>query len=398
MAADQSAGWANLPDKVVHEIYRRIPCEVDRHHAGRVCLSWRVALAKLKPPVPPAPLPWLLLPEADGEHRPTFSCVLRGWRSTHPFFLPIGARRARYFGSYNGVWLFLAVDVLQGDGKAEDHLLINLHSFQFVDLPNAMRVPIYQADQGLQNIAIVAAALSRPPTERGCVVAGIIELAHSPPARRVAFWRMGDRVVPRHPWAEWPPEEVEDLLYTTGAFIFLTKKEDIRVCREPAIHKDFVQLQLNLQSLVLFRPRGRDGQMVLGRYLVHSRRDVLLVVRLAAPLPYDQAAVEFRVFESKKYVQGKYTRMWNALSGLDGRILFVGRGCSRSYEEADGYPGMEGVYFLDDHSSRRPIVHGPRHACRCSDNGKWSEASLRIDRCFPERAWSKCSPPVWIIP
>ncbi|KAF0924304.1 hypothetical protein E2562_010004 [Oryza meyeriana var. granulata] len=116
--ADQSSRrpWAGITDDVLYEVVLRVPCEVDRIHVGRVCHSWRVVLAKLKPPAPPPPLPWLVLPRADGS--PTFSCVLSGCR-THPFFVPDNAHRSRYFGSYDSAWLFFAVD-----GQAQDHVLV----------------------------------------------------------------------------------------------------------------------------------------------------------------------------------------------------------------------------------------------------------------------------------
>ncbi|KAF0924302.1 hypothetical protein E2562_010002 [Oryza meyeriana var. granulata] len=390
MAADRSRGWACLSDNVLYGIFRRVPCEVDRLHAGRVCHSWRAALAKLNLPAPHPPVPWLLLPETD-EHGLTFSCVLSECR-THPFFLPHSARRTRYFGSYDGAWIFLAVDG-QGD-EAQDHVLVNLHSFQFLDLPNA--IPVFCFEKDLENIAIVAATLSRPPTEQGCIVAGIIELSLSP-VRRIAFWRMGDRMVSHRFWAVWPPEEVEDLLYYNDGgvecFLFLTQEEDVRVCAEPNFHEANVQLFSNLSR---FKPRGSDGQPVLARYLVQSRGVVLMVVRLGSPIQHEPAASEFRVFERKYLNDGKFRNIWSGLSELDGRMLFVGRGCSRSYEATDGYPGMEGVYFLDDRSFDEPIFHDPDHAYRCGDNSKWSEAAIRLDRCFPERGQSKYSPPALV--
>uniref|UniRef100_A0A0E0HHD4 KIB1-4 beta-propeller domain-containing protein n=1 Tax=Oryza nivara TaxID=4536 RepID=A0A0E0HHD4_ORYNI len=386
-------------DEVLRELYRRIPCEIDRHYARRVCHSWRAALARLQPPAPHPQVPWLLLPETN-EHGLTFSCVLSECRA-HRFFLPSGARRARYFGSYDGAWLFLAVD---GRGaQAQDHLLVNLNNFQYLDLPNAILLHNwYEPDKlDLKKVAIVAAALSRPPTERGCVVAGIIEPFLS--AHRVAFWRMGDRVISPQPAWPLPLEEVEDILHYTfnrngrehEAFLVLTTEENVLVC-EPRFHGSSVQV---LSNLVRFIPRGSDGQPVLARYLVESRGEVLMVVRLGSAIQYDPSAEEFRVFERRDFNDGKFNCIWNSMSELEGRMLFVGRGCSRSYEAADG-PAMEGVYFLDDRSFRDPIFHDPyeqpifRRANRCSDNGKWLEAPfIRLDRCLPERGPSKCSPP-----
>jgi hypothetical protein len=153
---------------------------------SRACCSWRVALTKTEPPAPTPPpaLPWLL-PKVDGEHGLTFSCALSGWRRTHPFFLPHAPRCASYFGSYDGAWLFLAVD---GHGpRGIDHVLVNLN--EYIDLPSA----IFHFDcMDPENVDIVATTLSRAPTEQGCIVAGIINsfLSH----HQIAFWPMGDRV------------------------------------------------------------------------------------------------------------------------------------------------------------------------------------------------------------
>ncbi|KAF0924300.1 hypothetical protein E2562_010000 [Oryza meyeriana var. granulata] len=392
------APWADPPKDILDLVVRRISCEVDRLRMGRVCHSWRLALAKLKPPAPPPPLPWLVLPETD-VHGLTFSCVLSGWRRTHPFFLPHAARHARYFGSYDGVWLFLAVDG-QGD-EDQDHLLVNLTNFQFLDLPNAIRIdPMFPQVIKDIEIAIVAATLSRQPTEQGCIAAGIIQL---PPfflgVKAIAFRRMGDRVILPF-YEEVCHEVVEDLLYYKGDFLLLTREEDIRVCPEPIFHEAHVQV---VSNLLRFQPRG-DDENILARYLVQSRGRVLMVVKLSSPLDYWPTSA-FRVFqrEDRPLDDGMLEYSWSELDKLDGRMLFLRRGCSRSYEAADGYPGMEGIYFLDDRSFHEPIFHDPDmafdHAYHCSDNGKWSKSpSPQVDRCFPERGQSKYSSSVWILP
>ncbi|XP_006655533.2 uncharacterized protein LOC102713639 [Oryza brachyantha] len=403
--ADQFRPWQFIPDDILDLVVRRIPCEVDRLHAGRACRSWRLGLVNHKPPAPPLPLPWLLLPETEADRDgPTFCCVLSGWRA-HPFFLPHAARSARYFGSYDGVWLFLAVD---GQGyRAHDHVLVNLHKFQFLDLPNVVRIDL-RFPQVLMDIeiAIVAVTLSRQPTEQGCIAAGIIELEPFPgPAgvRVIAFWRMGDRVILPF-YDDVCPEGVEDVIYHEGLFLFLTPDEDIRACGEPV----FLEASVHVGSILFHvEPRGDDaGETVLARYLFRSRGWVLMVVRLSSALHYLPTS-SFRVFEFVIHSSstGVCVNTWNKLEKLDGRMLFVGRGCSRSYDAGDGYPGMEeGVYFLDDGSFHEPVFHhfpfpASAHAAyRCCDNGKWSEASSQVERCFPERGPSKHSPPVWILP
>ncbi|OEL22463.1 hypothetical protein BAE44_0016518 [Dichanthelium oligosanthes] len=49
-----------------------------------------------------------------------------------------------------------------------------------------------------------------------------------------------------------------------------------------------------------------------------------------------------------KFPMAGYPCSWSKLDTLGGRMLFVGYGCSRSYE-VDKYPGFkDGIYFLDD--------------------------------------------------
>uniref|UniRef100_J3M9X4 Uncharacterized protein n=1 Tax=Oryza brachyantha TaxID=4533 RepID=J3M9X4_ORYBR len=132
-----------------------------------------------------------------------------------------------------------------------------------------------------------------------------------------------------------------------------------------------------------------------------------MVVRFS-PQPYylQLPTTAFRVFQRKDSWNGggaAAEHSWSELPGLDGRMLFVGRGCSRSYEAAGNYPGYEGVYFLDDRSYHDTTILCGKSAERqfpFSDNGKWSEEEEppRIEGFFPEPSLSNYSPPVWILP
>uniref|UniRef100_A0A0E0DU83 KIB1-4 beta-propeller domain-containing protein n=1 Tax=Oryza meridionalis TaxID=40149 RepID=A0A0E0DU83_9ORYZ len=405
MADQPRRRWAAADDDVLHEVARRIPCEVDRRHMSRVCNSWRVALAKLEAPAPPPPLPWLALPESDDGLPATVSCVLSGCRA-HAFSVLQGAHGARYFGSYDGGWLFLAVG-----GQAQRQALLNpkINDFQTLDLPNLARVNSVDPNEANPNrdreMAIVAATLSCQPTEQGCI--------------HVAFWRVGDDMVLPPFWegmnreADWFRPPMEDLIFYGGAFLFLDRGEHILACEEPPVFQEYgVEL---VPVGMFFQPRVHDkNETVLARYLVESRKNLLMVVKLTSGRQHLPTSA-FRVFQKKKLNNGEedeplYNGMlqfqyyWSELDKLEGRMLFVGRGCSRSYEAGDRYPGMEeGVYFLDDRSFRNPIMAFDRDAdelpYRCSDNGKWSKSPTpQVDRCFPSRGPSIDSPPVWILP
>uniref|UniRef100_A0A0E0MLU0 KIB1-4 beta-propeller domain-containing protein n=1 Tax=Oryza punctata TaxID=4537 RepID=A0A0E0MLU0_ORYPU len=362
-----------------------------------LCSSWRDALLLLEPP--PPPLPRLVLPEADG---PAFYCVPSGCLP-HRFVVPHAALHARCFGSYDGAWLFHAVE------QAANHVLLNLITHQQLNLPNLLRVPSLVLP-GLTfefEVAIVAATLSRRPTDQGCVGAGIICFHRKPlDSRHIAFWRMGDEAFSESFQSAGIGRELElevvDLLYGGhggGAFLFLTRGENIRVFRQPIFPLRDMQT-----ALLYFERRGDDddddGWPVIDRYLVESREKLLMVVRLRDPQPGRSSTTAFRVFQREDQLFISY---WTKLPDLDGRMLFVGRGCSRSYEAADGYPGMEGVYFLDDRSFHDPMVvfmNAAEQQYPCSDNGRWSGAPppAEVERCFPEQGPSNYSPPIpWQI-
>uniref|UniRef100_A0A0D9WK23 KIB1-4 beta-propeller domain-containing protein n=1 Tax=Leersia perrieri TaxID=77586 RepID=A0A0D9WK23_9ORYZ len=332
-----------IPQFAKH-IVRRIPCAFERVHVKAACKSWRDALAQathLPPPQPP--LPGIIFVNAD-EDGPTFSCISRGgdW-CAHRVSLPDALRRARYFGSYGGggAWLFLAA------GQANRHSILNLKTFQGIDLPDRVRRANRQ-----KGIVIVTATLSSQPDEQGCIVGGIIDVFRPMAARCIAFWRMCSdaillsKIIPQSMLC-W---EVEDIIYHREAFHFLTRGEEICVCA-PNLHMEEQDI-CNGDGLHYIRPRNGhcyDDRDVTARYLVESRGHLLMVVKFFTPNMLSPT-LEFRVFQlSGNDKVEKYT--WEELPiTLNGRMLFVGRGCSRSYEAVD-YPGLEaGVYFLDDRS------------------------------------------------
>jgi len=93
---------------------------------------------------------------------------------------------------------------------------------------------------------------------------------------------------------------------------------------------------------------------------------------------------------------------WSELDSLGGRMLFVGRGCSRSYETAD-YPGFkDGIYFSDDRSfyDEQIMFRGvDERQYPCSDTGKWTQGPPpNVERFFPEQGPSNHSSPAWLLP
>jgi hypothetical protein len=118
------ASWCGLTADVLRLVHKRLPCLVDRRRMARVCRTWRAA-------------------------------VLAGC-ATHAFRppLPADARTARYFGAYDGGWVFVAF------GQILDYALLSLRNgtrFHFPDTGTDM----------------VAATLSSPPdvrSTRSCTI------------------------------------------------------------------------------------------------------------------------------------------------------------------------------------------------------------------------------------
>lgn len=121
--------------------------------------------------------------------------------------------------------------------------------------------------------------------------------------------------------------------------------------------------------------------IVTTRYLVGSRGELLMVVRLVTLCPGQVVSLQagaFQVYQMMQHLNdvGLVELAWAEMPRLDGRMLFVARGCSRSYEVADfsGFGFQDGIYFLDDANSDCVAVmvqHPPLWRYTCNDNGRY---------------------------
>ncbi|KAL6660550.1 hypothetical protein ACP70R_001585 [Stipagrostis hirtigluma subsp. patula] len=391
--------WADLPGDVLYEILRHVQCAADRGSAALACRPWLEAFNRAAPPPPPRPLPlpWLLLPSADGSFRA--SCALSGG-AAHHHHLPVASHGARYFGSYDGAWLFR---VFRRQGV---HQLVNARTGYGYALPATFR-PFDDALGRFLDIGmlILAATLSAPPGDRRCVAAGIVADSQDrfPVANigmtkgRVVFWRMGAAVALDFSSIPLDPAlDAEDIIYYAGAFHVLTQSEHIRVYGPTLPRNGRLGV---VRRLLRFVASGRTyGEAVHSRYLVMgSRGDLLMVVRLTLQL--QSPTSRFRVFRMVPIDAAANVWHWDELHTLEGQMLFVGRCCSRAYD-VNRYRGLEeGVYFLDDSSFYGIELSGGANARTypCVDNGKWSERG--VERCFtPLQEASDYSPPVWLLP
>nr|AAT93937.1 hypothetical protein [Oryza sativa Japonica Group] len=391
--AEESSPFDEVPAYVLYEIARHIPCKVDRVRALVVNCSWRTSLQALPPPPLPPQLPWLLRPSAGG---PTFSCLLSGADelSVHRVRVPADLRGARYFGSYDGGWLFLA------SGQTFGHMLFNIRTEQRLFLPDTVTQPWRSDDFPM---IMLAATVSSPPSAKDdlCFGAAIVSDVGQKLAQRCnVFWELGDCravsfVPPQDPFNLF--FEMEDVIYYQGAFNFLSIWRNVLECRL-TLHQGVLQVH---QKWRLFLPQEELSlcRNAAARYLVESRGQLLMVIRERPA--YNQSR-EFFIFDMTKTEEAvdEAEYIWRRMPELDGRMLFVGHGCSRSYEVGD-FPGFqEGIYFFDDQDSYSVSSIAEDNEYTCFDNGKWSAGPPLMETyCFwPDQVNSNYSSPVWLLP
>lgn len=394
-------------DDILRKFANHLPCVADRDDATDVCKKWRAALAEPLPGPPlPRQLPWLLLPSDDTTTR--VCCLFCGNDGCALRHKVKGTQGARYFGSYKGSWLFVARDQIRGHG------MMNIRAPPVDRKVHYIPFPDFLAPSRC-NMVILAATLSSPPNERKgtllsppnekkCIGAGIIiQWQLIPGQRQAAFWTMGDSLaISVDPDVCQPPLEVVDLLYHDGKFHFLTEDGHIRV------YTPVFNLSGDLENLstsvCLFQDMEHDLR-VKARYLVQSRGTLLMVVRYGNFL----GVTDFKIFKmTSEHVTrdgvNNVVHTWSELNSLDGRMFFVGRGCSQSYEVSTYVErGLdEGIYFTDDECFYDPamLLRGMNdRKYLCAANGKWSQWRIhKVKRCFPAQEPSKSSPPVWLIP
>uniref|UniRef100_K3XPM0 KIB1-4 beta-propeller domain-containing protein n=1 Tax=Setaria italica TaxID=4555 RepID=K3XPM0_SETIT len=404
-AAAPSLG--DVPDNILVRVSAFLRCRTDRVHMACVNKLWSRAVrgvGRPPPPVlPPLPalppqLPWLIFPNTE---TPTFYSPIT--RRYHRLCrLPPDVRRARFCGSAVGGWLVLALDSCHG------YALYNLNSGQRIPLPASFTTP------GDKDVPLVvhAATFSAPPSgPNQYMVAAIVLIANRSTA---AFWSEGSESWFSPSTGALLEATAQDVIYYGDAFFFVTSREDV-VSFQPVFLGWNNNVGLTRVDYDMQQRGDLDddigvhegmGVGVMRRYLVESRGRLLMVVRYF----YNQSGsteqirvFQFQVMPPEAAADDQRPRAaWENLGNqLDGRMLFLGRGCSRSLEVAD-YNGIQGefeesmIYFIDERMASERLPGG-RSLYSFTDMGRYDMEEIATAP-WPEGLYPSTSdnaPPTW---
>ncbi|KAK3164616.1 hypothetical protein QOZ80_1AG0021880 [Eleusine coracana subsp. coracana] len=369
-------------------IFLNLHCIADRASFALVCQSWKRAklLAETGPFAnpPPRQIPWLLYPSRSHGRGPSITSFLsrpsRRIRS-----LDDDISRGRLCGSYPGGWV---AAVLTPWGH---QVLFNVFSRARINLPHRMRF-VASWFSAVTPVDIRMVVLSSAPNSTGghsCFAGAIVR-----GTANVAFCRPG---VDEY-WSACLhiDEGLLDMVYFDGE----DQMRGFHVLTEGG-HVVAFTTDNNVGTLgTTFVPRYRYNSLTrllpdtmlpylpssatpvsITRYLVVSRQRLLMVARYFSQRSCGTSrTLLFRVFQMRVVLvepQGRGRMVsWVELDGLDGRVLFIGRGCSRAYEASE-LPGFnEGrIYFIDDAKTDPPVASedGPS-----SDIGMYSMSSAVV--------------------
>ncbi|PAN29351.1 hypothetical protein PAHAL_5G218800 [Panicum hallii] len=386
--------WSELPPELLGVVFLHLRCLADRAYFAAACRSWRSAAARASAPTPPPPqLPWLLLVPSAGA--PCFVSLLAG-SARRRISLPHGAHGARLCGAHTGGWLGVAANGWRA------YALVNAFSRAWVPLPDRMRVP----GHGITTCLVVrAVALSAPPTSQGCIAAALVCGVSN-----LAFVRPG---TDRQWLASGSGHGLQDILYHDGeavrGFHAVANDEAVTVFVQEGL-QGAPALRMAWRSYRMQRRRNAPGPRQspsagVSRYLVESRGKLLMVVRRFPSVQHGGGAATSRGFEVlelevQALPSGDHAASWVELDGgLDGRVLFLARGCSRAFEASQFGGFQEGIYFLDDTRFDISLALSCGGNFPCSDIGWYSGSEIMPGiKGFPSEFQSTFSSPTWFYP
>ncbi|KAK1666288.1 hypothetical protein QYE76_054447 [Lolium multiflorum] len=384
--------WADLQPDLLAIILLNLTCLADRVYFSAVCRPWRSAAADREAPA--RQLPWLLLPSPAA---PSFFSLHSG--ATRRLYLPQNVRGARLCGSHEGGWVALALEQWRG------YAAVNLVSGAMVPLPDRLRTnqPILHGNNACEHHMVIhSITFSDVPWKAGCLAA-----AHVSSAFNIAFWRPGmDRY-----WIAYglPMDVIQDMIYYRNelkeGFHVLSNTEDV-VVYTPNGGPTTAPLVMSRSSYhVMKRADYKPDNLLhkslkLSRYLVESRGKLLMVLR---QLKW-RRTFRFRIFEMNLEIApgGGSEASWVEIHTLPGRLLLLGRGCSRAFEMSHfNRLDVGNIYYLDDTRSNISFALNSAGKYSSTDMGVYAQKILnRTDRTwrFPQQFTSECSPPIWFAP
>ncbi|TKW15791.1 hypothetical protein SEVIR_5G261301v4 [Setaria viridis] len=386
-----AASWSELPSELLGVVFLDLRCLADRVYFAAVCRSWRsAARARASAGTPPPQLPWLLLLPSAGA--PCFVSPLAG-SARRRLSLPYGAHGARLCGSHPSGWLAVAANGWRA------YALVNVFSRAWAPLPDRMRVPRH----GITTCLVVrAVALSAPPTSRACVAAALVCGVSN-----LAFVRP---TMDRHWVASEPVHGLQDILYHDGevvrGFHAVTSDEAVTVFVQEGAPGALALTMARRSYRMQRRPNApAPSPSSVSRYLVESRGKLLMVVRHFPSTQHGGGAAaargfEFLELEVQDLPSGGHAASWVELDGgLDGRVIFLARGCSRALEASQFGGFQEGIYFLDDTGFDISLALSCGGNFPCSDVGWYSGREImRGIEGFPSEFQSTFSAPTWFYP
>uniref|UniRef100_A0ACD5VTE0 Uncharacterized protein n=1 Tax=Avena sativa TaxID=4498 RepID=A0ACD5VTE0_AVESA len=379
--------WSDgLPPELLRVILLNLTCLADRVYFSAVCRPWRSAARGLD--APPRQLPWLLLPSPAA---PSFFSLHSG--ATRRLYLPESVRGARLCGSHEGGWVALAFDQWRG------YAAVNLLSGARVPLPDRLRtnLPNLHGNNACEHHMVIhTITFSGAPSTQGCLAA-----AHVSSAFNIAFWRPGmDRYWIAH---GLPVDVIQDMIYykhqQKEGFHVLSNTEDVAVYT-PSGSPTAPLVMSRSSYQVQKRSDYKPGDLNLSRYLVESRGKLLMVLR---QLKQGRTPFSFRVFEMNHGItpDGGSVVSWVELHTLPGRLLLLGRGCSRAFEVSQFNRLQVGhIYRLDDtiFNISLALNSGSKHSS--TDMGADVQKKLKRRKRtwhFQQQFTSECFP-IWFAP
>ncbi|CAO2187944.1 unnamed protein product [Urochloa humidicola] len=382
--------WSEMPADLVRKCAGFLQCEEDRMNMQLQCKAWRRAIS----PIPHCmQLPWMLVPcrlfgvlPSTVVRRAHFFCFLSA--RPHKLPMPPSVFGARFVGPVEGGWMVIAY------GHSNGYSVLNFRSGSQLSLPDFVVLPPCTVPQP---VILRAAAFSCSPSETtSCVTACIVSTFESNFVSRslICFSRLRGSV---HSSAL--EMHFEDVIYFHRSFYCLTKLEDLVQCT-PEFDKFSPSDSLRIRkSYLKFESQSHGaGLFVKGRYLVVSRDELIMVVRYNNLRSSDTCF--FGLFRAVPPVPSNAGCLWERLPSLDGRMIFVGRGCSRCFEVLHFPQRREGVCFLDDETFNQPaMVAFPEDGRKyqCADNGCWPGETKTVKKWYDWNVPSCYSPPMWFL-